>query len=216
MSQNAIKIYRHPQSDLYHCVELMTSLLGLHTEVVSVDLMRGGYQIPQFLAGNSFGQVPFIDDNGTVVADSNAILVYLAATYGDGHWLPSDHLVLARVLCWLSMIDEEIDAKKSTAARLLNPTEDNYDASDPFLRTLTLLKEMDMALTVNKFLVGGEPTIADVSAYTYLSHATDGYFSLFEYPLVREWITAISLLPRFVNVQRQSRVSERQEWNIRS
>ncbi len=39
----------------------------------------------------SFGQVPAIDDNGTVLADSNAILVVpRQSKYGNGHWLPSD------------------------------------------------------------------------------------------------------------------------------
>ncbi|QVW21894.1 glutathione S-transferase family protein [Pseudomonas hormoni] len=215
MSQKAIKLYRHPKSDQYHCVELMLSLLGLHTEVVSVDLMGDGHQLPEFLAGNSFGQVPFIDDDGTVVADCNAILVYLAATYGDGQWLPRDHLVLARVLCWLSMTDEDVDSKAGSERWITN-SDANCEVDEPLIRILALLKEINLALTVNKFLVSGKPTIADVSAYSYLSHAPHGYISLFDYPLVREWLTTVSSLPRFVNVQRQERVYEKHDWNIRS
>ncbi|SMQ30397.1 glutathione S-transferase [Pseudomonas helmanticensis] len=213
MSHKSIKLYRHPNSEQHHCIELMLSLLGLHTELVSVDLMRGGFPLPEFLAGNGSGQVPFIDDDGTVVADCNAILVYLAATYGDGQWLPSDHLVLARVLCWLSLTDEENDSKP-VSARLLTESDAGYGAEDHFIRTLSLLKEMDMALTVNKYLVCGEPTIADVSAYTYLSHVPSAYISLFDYPLIREWLTTVSSLPRFVNVYCQQRFYEDHQWSV--
>ena len=90
MSQSAVKLYRHPLSGHSHRVELMLSLLNVPTELVFVDLMKGAHKTPEFLALNRFGQVPVIDDNGTVLADSNGILVYLASKYGNGQWLPSD------------------------------------------------------------------------------------------------------------------------------
>ncbi len=92
MSEKAIKLYRHPLSGHAHRVELMLSLLGLPTELIFVDLMKGEHKTPEFLAINSFGQVPVIDDNGTVLADSNAILVYLAAKYGRGNGCPAIRL----------------------------------------------------------------------------------------------------------------------------
>lgn len=86
-----IKLYGFPLSGHSHRVELMLSLLGLPTEFVQVDLKQGAHKAPEFIASiNPFGQVPAIDDNGVVLADSNAILVYLANTYGNGQWLPSD------------------------------------------------------------------------------------------------------------------------------
>ena len=76
MSQPAIKLYGFPLSGHSHRVELMLSLLGLPTEFILVDLKHGAHKAPDFLATiNSFGQVPAIDDNGTVLADSNAILI---------------------------------------------------------------------------------------------------------------------------------------------
>ena len=81
MSQSAIKLYGFPLSGHSHRVELMLSLLGLPTEFILVDLKQGAQKSPDFIATlNSFGQVPVIDDNGTVLADSNAILIYLANT----------------------------------------------------------------------------------------------------------------------------------------
>ena len=44
---------------------------------------------------------PLVDD-GRVLWDSTAILVYLAGTYGKGSWLPEDNYELAQVMQWLA------------------------------------------------------------------------------------------------------------------
>jgi glutathione S-transferase len=80
----AIKLYNFPRSGHAHRVELMLSLLQLPTELIFVDLAKGAHKQPDYLALNRFGQVPVIDDQGVVLADSNAILVYLAQKYGNG------------------------------------------------------------------------------------------------------------------------------------
>jgi glutathione S-transferase len=103
-----IKLYRHPLSGHAHRAQLMLSLLDLPTQLVDVDLMNGAHKQPEFLALNPFGQVPVIDDNGTIVADSNAILVYLARKYGGEHWLPSDAVGAAAVQRWLSVAAGQI------------------------------------------------------------------------------------------------------------
>ena len=79
---NPIKHYHFPLSGHSHRVQLMLSLLGLPVEEVFVDLTKGAHKQADFLALNAFGQVPVIDDDGVVLADSNAILVYLAHKYG--------------------------------------------------------------------------------------------------------------------------------------
>ena len=64
----AIKLYNFPRSGHAHRVELMLSLLQLPTELIFVDLAKGEHKQPGYLAINSFGQVPAIDDNGVVLA----------------------------------------------------------------------------------------------------------------------------------------------------
>ncbi|HYD65400.1 glutathione S-transferase N-terminal domain-containing protein [Azospirillum sp.] len=78
-----IRLHRHPLSGHAHRVELMLSLLRLPCEPVDVDLRAGAHKRPEFLAKNPFGQVPVIEDGDVTLADSNAILVYLALRY-DG------------------------------------------------------------------------------------------------------------------------------------
>ena len=66
--------------------ELFLSLLGLPVKPIDVDLAGGEHKTPAYLALNCFGQVPVIQDGEVTVADSNAILHYLASRYGAAHW----------------------------------------------------------------------------------------------------------------------------------
>src|SRR4051794_26459122 len=86
-----IRLYQHPVSGHAHRVELFLSLLGLPFEKINVDLFKGEQKAPAFVAKNPFGQVPVIEDGDVTLADSNAILVYLARRYDtSGRWLPDD------------------------------------------------------------------------------------------------------------------------------
>ncbi|GLH42885.1 glutathione S-transferase [Pseudomonas moraviensis] len=201
MSQSAVKLYRHPLSGHSHRVELMLSLLDVPTELVFVDLMKGAHKTPEFLALNRFGQVPVIDDNGTVLADSNGILVYLASKYGNGQWLPSDPVEQAKVQRWLSVAAGQISSGPATA-RLITVFGAGYDAADAIKRSHALLQVMEDELANSAFLAGDKATVADVAAYTYVAHAPEGNVSLEDYPNVRVWLARVEALPKFVGMQR--------------
>lgn len=201
MSQTAIKLFRHPLSGHAHRVELLLSLLGLPTELVFVDLAQGAHKQAQFLALNPFGQVPVIDDNGTVLSDSNAILVYLAQQYGEGRWLPSEPLAAAKVQRWLSVAAGQLAAGPATA-RLITVFGAPHNAAEVIARSHALLRLVEQELTSSQFLAGDEPSIADVAGYTYIAHAPEGNVSLADYPQVRAWLSRIEALPGFVPMQR--------------
>ncbi|MEL1086897.1 glutathione S-transferase family protein [Pseudomonas sp. OB66] len=201
MSQSAVKLYRHPLSGHSHRVELMLSLLDVPTELVFVDLMKGAHKTPEFLALNRFGQVPVIDDSGTVLADSNGILVYLASKYGNGQWLPSDPVEQAKVQRWLSVAAGQISSGPATA-RLITVFGAGYDAADAIKRSHALLQVMEDELANSAFLAGDKATVADVAAYTYVAHAPEGNVSLEDYPNVRAWLARVEALPKFVGMQR--------------
>lgn len=201
MSQKPIKLYRHPLSGHAHRVELMLSLLGLPCEPVFVDLAKGAHKQPEFLAINPFGQVPVIDDSGSVLSDSNAILVYLAQKYGQGRWLPSEALAAARVQRWLSVAAGQIASGPATA-RLITVFGAPYNAEDSIARSHALLKVIEQELASSAFLAGSEPSIADVACYSYIAHAPEGNVSLADYPNLRAWLARIEALPGFVPMQR--------------
>lgn len=198
---NPIKLYNFPKSGHAHRIELMLSLLNLPTELVFVDLAKGAHKQPDFLALNPFGQVPVIDDNGTVIADSNAILVYLAKKYDNGAWLPEEPAAAARVQRWLSVAAGPL-AFGPAAARLVTVFGASFNADEVISRAHTLLKEIDAELAKTPFLAGSTPTIADIANYSYIAHAPEGNVSLEPYANVRNWLARIEALPRFVPMPR--------------
>lgn len=201
MSQpSIIKLYRHPLSGHSHRVQLFLSLLGLPVELVDVDLRGGAHKRPAFLALNPFGQVPVIDDAGTIVADSNAILVYLARKYGGDSWLPSDPFGAAAVQRWLSVAAGPI-AYGPAAARLVTLFNARLDANEVITRANALLAVMDAELARGSFLAGDHQSIADVACYTYIAHAPEGNVSLADYGHVRAWLARVEALPGFVPMQ---------------
>ena len=140
-----IKLFRHPLSGHAHRVELMLSLLQLPAELISVDLAKGAHKHPDFLALNPFGQVPVIDDDGVIVADSNAILVYLAKKYGNGRWLPEDPVGAARVQRWLSVAAGQV-AFGPAAARLITVFGAAFNPQEVITRAHTLFQVMEREL----------------------------------------------------------------------
>ncbi|MCI3207474.1 MULTISPECIES: glutathione S-transferase N-terminal domain-containing protein [Pandoraea] len=196
-----IRLYRFALSGHCHRVELMLRLLDLPYETVDVDLGSGEHKQPPYLAINPFGQVPAIDDNGVVLADSNAILVYLANRYDVSHaWLPQDAVAAADVQRWLSVAAGDL-AFGAAAARVAVVFNRNVDTTAMIERGVLLLTRLEAHLSGPKataFVTAATPTIADIALYTYLAHAPEGNVSLQPYPAVRAWLARIEAMPRFV------------------
>ncbi|KWE80023.1 glutathione S-transferase family protein [Burkholderia territorii] len=192
-----IRVYSFPLSGHAHRVRLFLSLLGLPFDTVDVDLAGGAQREPAFLALNPLGQVPVIDDDGTVLADSNAILVYLAKRYGDAHWLPDDAAGAATVQRWLSYAAGPI-ASGPAAARLVTVFSAPLDHDAAKRTAAKILAAIDQELAGKAFAAGEQPTIADVAAYTYIAHAPEGGVSLEPYPHVRAWLARVEALPGFI------------------
>lgn len=192
-----MKLYHHPLSGHAHRARLFVSLLGLPHELVEVDLMAGAHKSPDFLKLNPFGQVPVLDDDGVVVADSNAILVYLAKKAGRGDWLPEDPSGAAAVQRWLSVAAGEV-AYGPAAARLVTVFGAKFNPDEVIGRAHTLLARLESRLSGQDWLVGDHPTIADVAIYSYVARAPEGNVDLSGYPAVRAFLRRIEGLPGFV------------------
>lgn len=192
-----IKLYSFPLSGHAHRVRLLLSLLGLAFETIDVDLVGGAHKQPEFLALNPFGQVPVLTHDGHVIADSNAIMVYLAKTFSRSEWLPEDPVGAAAVQRWLSVAAGPI-AYGPAMARLITVFGAKYDPAEIIPRAHAILRLIDSELRTHDFLVGERPTLADVACYSYVAHAPEGNVSLAEYPHVRTWLERIEALPGFV------------------
>jgi glutathione S-transferase len=71
---------------------------GLPYEIVGMDHPNHDLDSPAYRALNPFGQLPLIDDDGVVVSESGAILLYLARK--SGKLMPRDLAGEAQVLRW--------------------------------------------------------------------------------------------------------------------
>lgn len=197
-----IRLHHFALSGHAHRVLLGLSLLGLPHEVVPVDLRGGQHKSPAFLAMNPWGQVPVIQDGDVTLADSNAILVYLARRYdATGRWLPQDALGQARVQNWLSAAAGLLafgPAHARLAHLFKRPLEPRA-----YQLSATLLAVMEAHLATQRWLASIDaPTIADVSLYSYTAHAPEGGIDLSPYPHVRRWLRDVEALPGFVGMPR--------------
>lgn len=195
-----ITLYRHPLSGHSHRVELMLSLLKLNFNTIDVDLMKGAQKQPEFIAKNPFGQVPVLEDGDVTLWDSNAIIIYLARTYGNDSWLPENPIDEAKVMPWLAIAAGKI-AFGPAAARLVNVFGAGLDHQNAINIALDLFSVMDPVLTGTAFLAGNNPTIADLAAYSYIAHAPEGDVSLKSFPAVEDWLSRIEALDGFVPMQ---------------
>ena len=192
-----MKLYHHPLSGHAHRARLFLSLLGQPHELVEVDLAQGAHKKPEFLALNAFGQVPVLDDDGTVVADSNAILVYLARKLGRSDWLPADARGEAAVQRWLSVAAGEI-AYGPAAARLITVFGATFSPAEVIGRAQTVLGRIEAHLNGRDWLAAANPTIADVAVYSYVARAPEGNVDLSGYPNVNAYLRRVEALPGFV------------------
>lgn len=180
-----------------HRVELFLNLLQLPYR--RIDTPGPVRRSAEFLRLNPRGQIPVLQDGEIVLADSNAILVYLARRYAAGSaWLPDDPAGAARVQAWLSMAAGEIafgPAKARISARFgdtgMPPVLMHQLATDA-------LRFMEHSLAQQAFLAAANPTLADLACYTYIAHAPEGGISLEPFPRVCSWIARIRAMPHFV------------------
>ena len=192
-----IKFYRFPISGHSHRVELMLNLLGVAYEGIDIDLAGGEHKKETFLKLNPFGVIPVIDDNGFVLADSNAIILYLAKKYGDTSWLPEDAETAANIQRWLTVSSSEL-ARGPAAARLVNVFGAAIDHADALKRAEAVLTVMDAHLGKQAFLAADTITIADISAYSYVAHAPEGDVPLTLYPNIQAWLARVETQDGFV------------------
>ncbi|MEO9781878.1 MAG: glutathione S-transferase [Sedimentitalea sp.] len=193
-----IKLYRNPKSGHCHRVELMLAFLGVTYETIDLDMANGAHKAPDYLKISPFGLVPAIDDGGYTLADSNAILIYLVQTYGQGsQWLPTDPKAAAEVQRWLSVAADNIYSGPC-AARLVKVFGAPLDHAAAVQKAHALFKVMEAHLQNRTWLATDEITIADVAGYSYIAHAPEGGVDLAPYPNIRTWLGRIEAQPGFV------------------
>lgn len=195
-----ITLYDYLPSQNAYKVRLLLSHLQrpYRTEIISI--FEGEGQRPEYLAINPTGAVPAIKlDDGRVIAESNAILFFLA----DGTpYLPDDRFARAKVLQWLSFEGDYVQSTVATlrhwvmtgktARRSAALVEARREGS---LKTLAIL---DRELSGRAWLAGPGYGIADIAVFAYVHRAEEADLPLSDFPHVVAWIERVRSQPNFL------------------
>lgn len=197
-----LTLYDNASSGNTYKVRLLLAHLGLSFESVQMDLRTGDTRTDAYLAKNPNGRVPALAlEDGTVLAESNAILVYLAE--GTPFW-PESRPGRAQVLQWMFFEQyshepyiavvrhwrHEGHMSMQQAAELPGRVENGYAA----------LKVMEKHLAGRKWFVGEHMTVADIALYAYTHLAHEGGFELEIYHEITKWLARVAAAPGHVPI----------------
>ncbi len=181
-------------------VRLLLARLGVPYRLVEVDILKGETRTPEFLAKNPDGHVPLLElEGGHLLAESNAILVYLAE---GTRYMPADKLARAEVLRWM-FFEQHSHEPAIAAARfwlhLVNGRELRINEIDQWMEQgYAALALMERHLSAHDYFVGDQATVADFALYAHTHVAPEGDFDLSGFPAVNDWLTRVAGEPGHV------------------
>ena len=178
-------------------VALFLEEAGLTYEPMPVDTRSGDQFKPDFLAINPNAKVPAIDDNGAIVFDSNAILLYLAEK--TGQFLPSDPKLRGELLSWLMFVATGVGPFFGQAVHFKHfaPEKIEYANTRYQFEAKRHLAVLDQRLDGRKYMVGDSYTIVDMDVWGWARMAAFilGDNALDTYPNVKRLVDEIAARP---------------------
>jgi glutathione S-transferase len=188
-----------PSQNAWKVRQLLSHLQLPHrTEYVSI--FEGEGRRPGYLAINPTGAVPAIRiEDGRVLAESNAILAFLAE---GTPYLPDDAFGRAKVLQWLSFEGNYVEPAIGTLRHWILTGKDARRPRELVesrrAASLKALGILDRELAVRPFVAGEAYSIADISLFAYASRAHEAKLPLGDFANVVEWIARIEAVPGFL------------------
>jgi glutathione S-transferase len=199
-----LTLYDDPLSRNGYKIRLLLSELGLPVRVVRKDIMTGETRKPDFIAKNVAGRIPVLElEDGTCLAESNAILLYLAE---GSALLPTDRLARAQVLRWMFFEQNMIECTIGTA-RFFKKV--GRDASRPDAYAHRLENALDGLAALERQLgerqlggggdwLAGAFSVADIALYGYCSVAGEAGIDMTAFPKVTDWLKRVEARPSHV------------------
>jgi glutathione S-transferase len=174
-------------------VRVLLGLFGIPYRSQPVAIFGGESRTPEFLAKNPVGAIPVLElDDGRTIAESNAILCYLAE---GKRFMPTDRFAHAKVMQWLFFEQYYVEPVIGSLRfwTLTGRLEINKDLvpgkRDAAMRALGALQR---ALSTTLFLSGNDFTIADIANYAYAHLADDCGFPLASFPAIARWADRVA------------------------
>ncbi|WP_242107856.1 glutathione S-transferase family protein [Luteimonas aquatica] len=204
MSTPGITVYGYSTSGNCHKVRLLLEQLGRAYRWIEVDSSKGETRTPEFLDKNGNGRVPIVElDDGRVLAESNAILCWLADGDPAAGFLPVDAWQRAQALSWM-FFEQYSHEPYIAVARFIRgwtPLDSPRRAAELprcLERGHQALAVMERHLRGQAWFTGPAYGIADIALFAYTHVADHGGFELARYPNVRDWLARVRATPGFV------------------
>lgn len=188
-----ITLYDYLDSGNGYKVRLMLAHLGIAHDHVELDIDKGETRTPEFLAKNPNGRIPSLElEDGTVLAESNAIMYYLA---NGTRFLPDDRMARAQVLQWMFFEQYNHEPAIAVSRYIMRhtPVDSPRRAELPALHVkgMAALAVMEGELQKRPYFVGEAYSIADIALYAYTHVAGDGGFDLSGFPAINAWMERV-------------------------
>jgi glutathione S-transferase len=182
---------------------LLLAKLGMPFRHVETSGVNGATREPAFLAKNPNGKVPLLElADGRVLAESNAILLYL----GEGsRFVPADPYERALAFQWLFFEQYSHEPFIAVRRAILKYPERLKDRTPERLASTLAggekaLDVMEGHLRSTPFFAGASMTVADIALYAYTHEAAVGGFDLGRYPAVTDWLDRVRRDPGHVPI----------------
>jgi glutathione S-transferase len=187
-----LKLYDYPASANCYKARLLLAQVGRGYERVHVDIFAGESTAPEHLARNPAGRTPVLElDSGETIAESNAILLFLAE---DTDLLPHALVERARVWQWL-FFEQNLFEPNVGTARFWRLTGRDVERPEVFAARVdagkAALEALERHLGGSRFLLGDTYTVADVSLFAYAHVAHEAGIEMERYPAVGAWLEAV-------------------------
>jgi len=196
-----LRLYDREKSGNAYKIRLLLSFLNLPYERIPVALKDGRNQVESsYFQLNPRGQIPTLQDGDAVLWGSTAILTYLALRYDNTEqWLPRDPVHSGQVMQWLELAQNEIQNGLFQARAILQfGLAGDLQAAQRIAGQA--LDVLESRLRIEQWLVGSQPTIADIACFPYVALAGEGKVDVSPYPGVQRWIGELRSLDRFVGM----------------
>ena len=163
---------------------------------------RMSSRTPEFLAKNPNGRIPTLElEDGTFLAESNAILWYLAE---GTPFLPDGRLGRAQALQWMFFEQYSHEPYVATSRFILRHLPANSprraELPDRQERGLQAIAVMEKHLAWRPYFVGERLSVADLALYAYTHVADQAGLDLTPFPAVRGWMTRVASQPGHVPI----------------
>jgi glutathione S-transferase len=202
------KLYSMQRSGNSYKVRLALALLNIPYDAVEIDILRGESRTPDYLSKNPSGQIPLLEVDGRFLAESNAILWFVAA---GTPLSPEQRIERAEALQWMFFeqhaLEPNIGAAYFWLALVRGGRELQTHALEDWMeRGYAALQVMENHLKMHQYFAAGQLTVADIALYGYTHVADRCDFDLSTFPAIRAWLRRVEQTMGFVPMEPRAEI----------